>query len=158
MFDTASGWLITSIDPSPMTTPLVQVAVSLDLLARGGRRAHVSSMGRDHTVARTQGGSGRGDGRQWRWFQHWTCRWPGARRISHRVGRALWTRGSRSCTSGNEEPTPTRPCSKGLNNCLSRLLAVTFSIASDRPHRHSQKRVSSAERNSAPQSLQAKDT
>jgi MFS family permease len=31
MFDTASGWLITSIDPGPMTVSLVQVAVSLPL-------------------------------------------------------------------------------------------------------------------------------
>jgi hypothetical protein len=31
IFDTASGWLITSIDPSPMTVSLVQVAVSLPL-------------------------------------------------------------------------------------------------------------------------------
>jgi MFS family permease len=31
MFDTASGWLITSIDPSPMMVSLVQVAVSLPL-------------------------------------------------------------------------------------------------------------------------------
>jgi hypothetical protein len=31
MFDTASGWLITSIDPNPMMVSLVQVAVSLPL-------------------------------------------------------------------------------------------------------------------------------
>jgi MFS family permease len=31
MFDTASGWLITSIDPNPITVSLVQVAVSLPL-------------------------------------------------------------------------------------------------------------------------------
>src|SRR5271154_6872665 len=31
MFDTASGWLITSLDANPMTVSLVQVAVSLPL-------------------------------------------------------------------------------------------------------------------------------
>jgi hypothetical protein len=31
MFDTASGWLITSLDANPITVSLVQVAVSLPL-------------------------------------------------------------------------------------------------------------------------------
>ena len=31
MFDTASGWLITSLDANPMTVSLVQVAVSFPL-------------------------------------------------------------------------------------------------------------------------------
>ena len=31
MFDTASGWLVTGLDPSPLTVSLVQVAVSLPL-------------------------------------------------------------------------------------------------------------------------------
>jgi hypothetical protein len=48
---------------------------------------------------------------------------------------------------------------QGLKQLLVEAPRVTFSIASDRPHRHSQKRPRDtiAERSSAPQAPEAKD-